>query len=254
MILLGDPQQLPQVAEAVHPNGSGESALKHLIGPGATISTPRGVLLDETRRMHPDVNEFISDVMYEGKLKTHDQCSLQGTEDGTGLRWLEAQHVERSTESPEEAELITEEIKRLIGQNWTDQRGVTRPLTVDDFIVVAPYNHQRRTITQRLDSDQLTHGVPVGTVDKFQGREAAVVFFSMTSSSQTDMPRGLDFLFSLNRLNVAISRARCLAYLVSTGALLSAVARDVKEMQMISATSAFVEKGDRPLSRMDTTL
>ena len=242
VILLGDPQQLPQVSQAVHPNGSGNSALEHLLGEDArTFSADRGILLDVTRRMHPDVCEFISDVMYEGKLTSHESCVDQSTAAGTGLRWIRAEHEGCSTESPEEAVLVASTIGDLIGTDWTDQHGATRPLTTSDIIVVTPYNDQRRLLSQTLSANPPTDGVEVGTVDKFQGREAAIVLFSMATSSAEFMPRNAEFLFSKNRLNVAISRARCLAYLVCTNELLDTRARNVDEMELISALCSFIE-------------
>jgi uncharacterized protein len=201
----------------------------------------RGVFLSTTRRMHPDVCSFISDEIYEGRLTSHGDCHQQTTAFGTGLRWLRAEHEGRSTESPEEAEVVAAEIARLLGTPWTNQHGETGPLTGDDVMVVAPYNDQVHLIRDRLDRDPATRGVTVGTVDKFQGRQAAVVFFTMTTSSGVDMTRGADFVFSRNRLNVAVSRARCLAYLVCTEALLDSRARDVPEMRLISTLCAFVE-------------
>jgi predicted RecB family nuclease len=242
VILLGDPQQLPQVSQASHPNGAGASGLEHLLGDASTVSDERGVLLDVTWRMHPDVCSFISDVMYEGKLESHDSCAGQTTAAGTGLRWIRAEHEGRSTESPEEAALVVAKIKELLGQPWTDQHGVTRPLTAADFMVVAPYNDQRRCIEMALGDSRATSRVEVGTVDKFQGREAAVVLFSMGTSSSEFMPRAADFLFSKNRLNVAISRARCLAYVICTNELLDTRARNVEEMELISALCSFVER------------
>ena len=134
--------------------------------------------------------------------------------------------------------MIASTVRELIGTDWTDQHGTTKPLTVDDVIVVAPYNDQVARVREVLEADTLVRGVPVGTVDKFQGQEAAVVFFSMTSSSSEDMPRGPEFLFSRNRLNVAISRARALAYLVCTDELLNSRARDVEDMKLISTLCA----------------
>lgn len=243
VILLGDPQQLPQVSQASHPNGSGASALEHLLGSGVrTFPDDRGVLLDTTWRMHPDVCGFISDVMYDGKLSSHQSCHGQTTVEGTGLRWIRAEHDGCSTESPAEAAIVAETIERLIGTEWTDQKGQARPITASDVIVVTPYNDQRRLIDRTLAANPLTAGVEVGTVDKFQGREAAVVVFSMATSSSEFMPRQTDFLFSKNRLNVAISRARCLAYLICTDELLDTRARDVDEMTLISALCSFVER------------
>ncbi len=242
VILLGDPQQLPQVSKASHPGGAGASALEHLLGDELTVPADRGVLLETTWRMHPDVCEFISEVMYGGKLHSHESCVGQSAAGQTGLRWLRAEHKGRSTESPEESAIVVAKVEELLAQPWTDQHGVTRPLTVADFMVVAPYNDQRRCIEATMRANRATRGVEVGTVDKFQGQEAAVVLFSMTTSSAEFMPRTADFLFSKNRLNVAISRARCLAYLVCTDELLDTRARDVEEMALISALCSFVER------------
>lgn len=244
LVLLGDPLQLPQVAQASHPGGGGSSVLEHVLRDEVTIPPDRGVFLAETRRMHPDVCRFISEQIYQGRLTSHPSCATQGTELGTGLRWLPAHHASRSTESMEEAEIVADQIGRMIGTPWVDQEGVEAPLTAADFMVVAPFNNQVNLIRDHLDADRRTKGVPVGTVDRFQGREAAVVFFTMTTSSAEDMTRGADFLFSRNRLNVAVSRARCLAYLVCTEALLNSRARTVEEMRLISTLCAFVEYAD----------
>ena len=241
LILLGDPLQLPQVAQAVHPGGSGASVLEHLLGEDVTMPPERGVFLAETRRMHPDVATFISTEIYEGRLTTHPSCAQQTTDLGTGLRWLQAEHTGRVTEAPEEVEVVAAEIARLLQAGWTDQHGMRKELTAADVLVVAPYNDQVHLLRERLDADPATAGVAVGTVDKFQGREAAVVFFTMTSSSAADISRGADFLFSRNRLNVAVSRARCLAYLVCTEELLNSRGRDVEEMRLISTLCSFVE-------------
>lgn len=241
VILLGDPQQLPQVSMASHPNGSGASVLEHLLGDERTISAERGIFLPETRRMHPDVCGFISDQFYESRLGSHQSCSLQGTAHGTGLRWLPAVHDGCSTESDVEAQLVADELRRLVGTPWTDHRGDESLLTAADVMVVAPYNDQVRLLRETLDRDPSTRGTRVGTVDKFQGQQAPVVMFSMATSSAFEMPRTADFLFSRNRLNVAISRARCLAYVVCTDQLLDSRARTVEDMQLISTLCAFAE-------------
>ncbi|MGH3733202.1 MAG: TM0106 family RecB-like putative nuclease [Acidimicrobiales bacterium] len=241
MLLLGDPLQLSQVAKAEHPGDSGASVLQHVLGEHLTIPDTEGVFLAETWRMHPDVCRFISTQIYEDRLTSNESCVHQGTEFGTGLRWLEAHHVRRSTESPEEAELVAEQISQLVGTRWVNQSGETRVLAGRDVMVVAPYNDQVRLLRTRFQKDVALNGVQVGTVDKFQGREAPIVFFTMTTSSAQDMPRGPEFLFSRNRLNVAVSRARCLAYLVCTEELLNSRAADIDDMRLISTLSAFVE-------------
>ena len=241
LILLGDPLQLSQVSQAEHPGGSGASVLEHVLGEHPTIPASEGVFIAQTRRMHPDVCRFISSQIYEGRLTSHASCARQSTEFGTGLRWLEVRHEGRSTESEEEARIVADQIGAMLGTPWTNQHGVSSPLLSEDFMVVAPYNDQVRLLRQFFDATPGLKDVQVGTVDKFQGREAPVVFFTMTTSSAHDMPRGPEFLFSRNRLNVAVSRARCLAYLVCTEALLNSRARTIEEMRLIGTLSAFVE-------------
>ena len=241
LILLGDPLQLAQVSQAEHPGGSGASVLEHILGERATISPGEGVFITETRRMHPDVCRFISNQIYEGRLTSHASCAQQGTAFGTGLRWIEAHHAERPTESEEEASLVGTKILEMIGTPWVDQHGKEASLGAEDFMVVAPYNDQVRLLEARFGATRGLERVRVGTVDRFQGREAPVVFFTMTTSSGSDMPRGPEFLFSRNRLNVAVSRARCLAYLVCTEELLNSRARTIDEMRLIGTLSAFVE-------------
>lgn len=242
VVLLGDPLQLPQVSLATHPNGSGASVLEHVLGQDRTLPAERGVFLAETRRMHPDVADFISDVVYEGRLTSHPSCAIQDTALGTGLRWVPVHHQGCSTLSEVEALAVRDLARELLGQDWTNASGETAPLGVEDLLVVSPYNDQVARISELLDADPRTRGVRVGTVDKFQGQEAAVVLFSMATSCAEDMVRGADFLFSRNRFNVAISRARCLVYLVCTEELLDTRATDVEDMKLISTLCAFVER------------
>ncbi len=241
MILLGDPLQLSQVAKAEHPDGSGASVLQHVLGEHLTMPNVQGVFIAETWRLHPDVCRFISQQIYEGRLTSNEGCWQQSTEFGTGLRWIEAHHRRRSTESVEEAELVASQIAQMVGTTWVNQKREARALEPRDFMVVAPYNDQVNMMRSRFQSEPRLAGVQVGTVDKFQGREAPVVFFTMTTSSAEDMPRGPEFLFSRNRLNVAVSRARCLAFLVCTEDLLNSRASDLDDMRLISTLSAFVE-------------
>ena len=249
LVLVGDPLQLSQVTQASHPRSSGCSALDHVLGEDETMPGERGVFLPVTRRMHPDVCEFISDQIYEGRLISYSgedfNCAWQTTVAGTGLRWLPVSHTNNTRSSPEEADLIIAEILRLIGTEWTDDKGTQNTLGTEDFVIVTPYNDQQRLLTDRLNSRPETAGIEVGTVDLFQGQEAAVVFFSMATSNGDNVVRGKDFLFSRNRLNVAISRARCLAYLVCTEELLNTRARSVVDMRLISTLNAFVEYAER---------
>jgi len=143
---------------------------------------------------------------------------------------------------------VVREIRGMLGGAWTDQKGRTAALARDDFMVVAPYNAQVRRLREALKAAGLGD-VPVGTVDKFQGREAAVVFYSMASSSAEDVPRGLEFLFSRNRLNVAVSRAMCLAFIVASPRLLESRARTIEQMRLINALCRFVEMAQAPAVR-----
>ena len=242
VILLGDPLQLAQVSKATHPDGAGASVLEHIIGDEVTIAAARGVFLAESRRMHPAICDFVSAQFYEGRLRSHAECSVRNI-DGVdpGLVWIEAHHDGRSTESPEEAELVAAAIRDLLGREWTDATGERSRISSADFMVVAPYNDQVHLVRTVLARDERTAGVKVGTVDKFQGGEAPVVFFTMATSTGDDMPRGPDFLFSRNRLNVAVSRAQFLACVVCNEELLDSRARTVEDMRLIGTISAFVE-------------
>jgi superfamily I DNA and/or RNA helicase len=236
LVLLGDPQQLSQVSQGTHPEGAAASALEHVLAGGDTIPPERGLFLGFTWRMHPDVARFVSEMSYEERLRSAPDCARQGTAFGTGIRFIPVEHEGNRQSSREEADAIAAEIDRMTGGDYTNMKGRTRPLRHDDFMVVAPYNAQVRCLRAALPAS-----VPVGTVDKFQGQEAAVVFFSMATSSGGDVPRNLEFLFSRNRLNVAISRARCLAMLVASPRLLEIRCRTVEQMRLVSALCRLVE-------------
>jgi uncharacterized protein len=235
LILLGDPLQLAQVTQGVHPPGSAASVLEHLLADYDTIPEDRGIFLTHTRRMHPDVCEFVSQTFYDGRLEPIPECSTRTTSKGTGVRWLSVNHEGNRVDSDEEADAIAGEINRLLQGTFTDLAG-TRRLRERDIIVVAPYNAQVRLLREHLPG-----GVEIGTVDKFQGRQAAIVFYSMASSSGEDVPRGLEFLLSRNRLNVAISRAQCLAYLVCSPRLLEVDCKTIDHMRLANALCCLVE-------------
>jgi uncharacterized protein len=247
VVLLGDPQQLPQVTKASHPGTSGSSALAHLLGERSTVASERGFLLTESWRMHPDVCAFVSERSYDGRLRSRPACANRrvtaatGELHGAGLRVLPVEHEGRSQHCVEEAEAIAETCRRLLdGGTVTDEHGVTRRLVASDLMVVAPYNMAVRCIRDHIPD------VEVGTVDRFQGREAAVVFFAMTSSSGEDVPRGLDFVFDRNRMNVAISRAQCLAILVHSPRLLDADCKTLEAMELVNGVCRFVEMTAAP--------
>jgi uncharacterized protein len=240
LVLLGDPLQLAQVSQGVHPRGTGCSVLEHLLGDDATVPPDRGLFLERTRRMHPEVCRFVSEVIYDGRLLPLEGLERQRVDGiGAGIRHLAVAHEGNSQASPEEANAIAAELERLVGLEFTPADGLSRPLRHEDVMVVAPYNMQVRCLRARLPQ-----GVRVGTVDKFQGQQAPVVFYSTTSSSGSEIPRGLEFLLSRNRLNVAISRAQCLAYLVGNPRLLDVRCRTVEQMRMANALCRAVEMAE----------
>lgn len=241
LLLVGDPQQLSQPSKGSHPPGSEGSALGHLIGDHSTVPDDWGLFLATSRRMHPDVCDFVSAVVYEGRLTSHPSCERQaltgeGPWCGTGLRWLPVQHAGNRTSSREEVEAVAHAVGQLIGMPWTRSDGTTVALGLGDILVVAPYNAH---VTRLLEA--LPEGVEVGTVDRFQGRQAPVTIYSMASSSPELAPRGLDFLYSLERLNVAVSRAQGLSILVCSPALLLPMCRTLDQMRRANALCRFVE-------------
>lgn len=219
LLLLGDPQQLPQVSQGTHPEPVDGSALGWLVDGHSTLPDERGYFLDRSYRMHPAVCAPVSRLSYDGRLRSKESVSAARTLEGVppGVRVLEVEHDGNSTDSPEEADAIVAEIGALLGRPWTDGAD-TVPLDQHHVLVVTPYNAQVVTLKRALDAAGLG-GVEVGTVDKFQGRQAAVVFVSMTASSAADVPRGVSFLLNRNRLNVAISRAKHTAVIVRSAML-----------------------------------
>lgn len=189
--------------------------------------------------MHPDVCRFVSEAIYEGRLRWEPSCERQSIEaagplTGTGVRSIPVAHEGNTRESTEEAMVVAEAIKSLAGASFTNREGETSELEQDQIMVVTPYNAQVRCLRECLDEHGL-QGVNVGTVDKFQGQEAGVVFFSMATSSGAEIPRGVEFLYSRNRLNVAVSRAQCLAVLVASPELMSIKCRTVEQMRLVNA-------------------
>ena len=236
LVLLGDPNQLPQVSQGSHPEGAERSVLQHLLGDHVTVTPDRGLFLAETWRLRPELCAFTSAAYYEGRLRHAAMTARRSLGLGNGPAWLGVEHVGRSQSSAEEADVIAALVSDLVGSPFTDADGTTRPLTGRDVLVVAPYNAQVRTLRSRLPDD-----VAVGTVDKFQGQQAPVVVVSMASSSPEDAPRGIGFAFDRHRFNVATSRAQCRAVLVCSPRLLDADCKTVEQMRLVSAVCAFVE-------------
>jgi uncharacterized protein len=243
LVLLGDPRQLAQPLQGLHPPGSNVSALDHLLAGHETMPGDRGLFLDRTWRLHPDICDFTSELYYEGRLTSRPGLERQhvtwtGDKSGTGLRWDPIAHAGNQNESLEEVSLIRETVNALLdsGATWTNDKDEEKRLTLNDILIVSPYNAQVAEIAKALPI-----GARVGTVDKFQGQEAPVVIYSMATSTPADAPRGMGFLYSPNRLNVATSRARCLVILVANGELLFPECRTPEQMKLANGLCRYRE-------------
>lgn len=244
LVLLGDPRQLEQPTKGSHPDGVGVSALQHILGGAATIPANRGVFLPTTRRLAPPICGYTSEIFYEGKLSPMKGLENQvlveaGGFSGSGL-WLAAvEHDSNRNYSDEEAVVIERLVRQLTarGVKWTNARKEAAAVTGAEILVVSPYNAQVSRLAERLKP----LGVEVGTVDKFQGREAPIVIYSMATSRPEDAPRGMEFLYSPNRFNVATSRALCAAILVASPRLFEPECRSPRQMKLANALCRFRE-------------
>ncbi len=237
IILMGDQMQLGQPIQGTHPGESGMSILDYLLEDHATIPSDIGVFLPKTFRMHPDVCELISRQVYEGKLSS-DACTHKHVvqtagpliTQQSGVCFVPVFHEGNTQGSPEEVVQITAIANELIGSSyWPDPDGTARRISWDDILFVAPYNYQVNLLRAALGED-----AKIGSIDKFQGQEAPIVILSMCASDAADSPRGIDFLFSKNRLNVAISRAQALAIVVGNPKLAQTHVNSLKQMEQIN--------------------
>jgi uncharacterized protein len=236
-VLVGDPRQLPQVIQGAHPPPANLSCLDWMLSEHATVPPDRGIFLPVSRRMHPEVCRFISDQVYEGRLTSHPDTARQaviGTRfPQAGAFWVPVPHEGNAQIAPEEVAVITAAVSDLLTGTWTGKDGTTRPLRPTDIIVVAPYNAQVNALR-----DALPEEIRVGTVDKFQGQEAPVCLISMTASSAEETPRGMEFLFSPNRINAAVSRAKGLALVFGAPRLREAKCETVEHMRLVNTICA----------------
>ena len=249
MVLLGDPQQLDQPSKGSHPDGVGVSALQHVLGMTATMPPDRGLFLPITWRLAPSISRFTSELFYAGQLASKPGLERQvlagnGMFEGAGLWLLRMHHEGNRNASDEEATAIVDVVDRLMapGSAWVDERGCRHQIEAKDIRIITPFNAQvirlREAFESRGSAFDTAH---IGTVDKFQGQEAAVSIYSMATSRPEDAPRGMEFLYSLNRLNVATSRARCAAVIVANGALFEPVCGTPRQMHLANALARFVE-------------
>jgi predicted RecB family nuclease len=262
LVLLGDPQQLDQPLRGSHPPGAERSALAHVLGEQATIPADRGLFLERTWRLHPALCDFTSEVFYDGRLEPEPHLATQRLEttlaelDGVGPRLIEVVTDGADSESPVEADRVATVARALVagGARWVDAAGTRRPVGWDDILIVAPYNAQVGAIKRLLPA-----AARVGTVDKFQGQEAPISLYSLATSRPELAPRGMDFLYSRNRLNVATSRARCVAVVVGSPDLWRVRARTPAQMRLANAFCRFVElatvqltsSGPAPIARLE---
>ena len=243
IVLVGDPMQLPQPLQGMHPGRSGQSSLEYLIDGHRVVPADRGIFMPVSRRMHPLVCGYISTAVYEGKLESDAAAAGQAlaTRDGVsllGAGMRAVSHLGRSQVSPEEIAAIGERIGVLLGATYRSRDGIERVVEHADILVVAPYNAQVNALRAALPS-----AVRVGTVDRFQGQEAPVCLVSMTTSSGEELPRDIEFLFSLNRINVAVSRAQAAAMVFASPLLLETPCRTIHEMALVNALCLLREYG-----------
>jgi len=248
LVLLGDPMQLGQPTQGMHPGHSGESGLEYLLDGRATVAPEAGIFLPTSWRMAPAVCRFISEAVYDGRLHPEAENARQKLVLGvmpdpvlasSGIRFLPIQHASNSQRSLEEAKRIHDLYANLLKQHHIDRHVQKHRIGIDDILVVAPYNLQVNLLRQTLPV-----GARVGTVDKFQGQEAPVVIVSMATSSEEFLPRDIGFLFSKNRLNVAISRAKCLAIVVASPDLLAVKCHTVEQMALVNLLCGVKEYAD----------
>ena len=248
LLLLGDPQQLPQVSQGTHPEPVDTSALGWVMDGAAVIPPEYGYFLERTHRMHPAVAAPVSVLSYDGRLRSHEVAGARAVEGvAPGLHPVPIRHHGNATASPEEAEGVVALVRDLVGRPFQDAREVggaveacpVRALTQDDVIVVTPYNAQQVTVEETLAAAGLGD-VRVGTVDRFQGQEAVVSIVSLAASSGRDAPRGLEFLLLQNRLNVAVSRAQVAAFVLYSPGLLDDLPRTPEGVARLSAFARLV--------------
>ncbi|HXL22841.1 MAG TPA: AAA domain-containing protein, partial [Candidatus Dormibacteraeota bacterium] len=243
LVLLGDPQQLERPTKGSHPDGAEKSALEHLLNGRKTIAADMGFLLPETWRLHPKVCEYTSEFFYDEKLRSHALARSRVIEGhawiaGAGLWFVPTEHEGNRNSSAEEVEIVARIVEGLLKPKvkYFYSAGNSRPLKDDEILVVAPYNAQVADLKTRLPK------MRIGTVDKFQGQEAPVVIYSLTTSSPEEAPRGMEFLYSLNRLNVATSRAKTAVIVVGSPRLFEPECRTPRQMQLANALCGYLEK------------
>jgi len=255
LVLVGDPQQLaqpgkgshplmPEEAKELYPFGATASALQHVLKNNETVPDDEGIFLDVTQRLHPEICQFISEAMYNGRLENAPHCNKRSIVMTTGahesgIRWCPVEHEGNKMYSTEEVDAIKNIVAQFVGSSLINKDGEVRDLSEADIMIVAPYNSQVNDLKVALPDCK------VGTVDKFQGLESPVVILSLTASSSEDVPRGMDFLYSTNRFNVAVSRAKTLCIVVGSPRLLAARCNSVRQLQLVNVLCRYVQMAKR---------
>ena len=242
VVVIGDPQQLDQPMQGSHPEGTDVSALDHILRGKHTIPPDKGLFLEETWRLHPAICAYTSELFYNGKLRSKSGLEKQvvkglGPTSGSGLYFLPVLHSGNRNCSPEEAQAVGRLVQAILAGSatWVDLEGKERPISLENILIITPYN------AQVFEIEQCLPGARVGTVDKFQGQEAPIAIYSMATSSHADAPRGMEFLYSLNRLNVATSRTKCLSILVASPQIFEAECRTPRQIQLANAFCRYLE-------------
>jgi superfamily I DNA and/or RNA helicase len=248
VVLLGDPQQLEQPKRGSHPDGTDVSALEHLLGKHQTMPPDRGLFLATTWRLHPAICAFTSELFYESRLRSREGLERQEVLGetafaGAGLWFVPVEHEGNPNASTEEADIVASLVAGLLdgSATWRNEKGVVRPVELDDILIVAPYNAHVAALLERLPA-----GARAGTVDKFQGQEAPIVIYSLATSSPELAPRGMEFLYSPSRLNVATSRARSTCILVANPRLFEPECRTPQQMKLANALCRYLEMAKLP--------
>jgi len=243
IVLLGDPRQLEQPIKGTHPEGTAISALDHVLEGRMTIARDRGLFLEESWRLPPEICTFTSEMFYEERLRAHVQPGRQvligaGAFDGSGLWFVPAAHDANQSSCSEEVDAVAGLVRTLLDGNvrWRDREGEVRALGLSDILVIAPYNAQVADLIAKLPPD-----ARVGTVDRFQGQEAPIVIYSLTTSTPEDAPRGMEFLYNPNRFNVATSRAKCACIVVGNPRLFEPDCRSPQQMKLANAFCRYLE-------------
>ena len=255
LVLVGDPQQLaqpgkgshplmPEEATELYPFGATASALQHVLKNNETVPEDEGIFLDVTQRLHPEICKFISEAMYNGRLENAPHCNkrsiiMAAGAHESGIRWCPVEHEGNKMYSTEEVDAIKNIVSQFVGSSVINKSGEVRTLSEADIMIVAPYNSQVNDLKVALPDCK------VGTVDKFQGLESPIVILSLTASSSEDVPRGMDFLYSTNRFNVAVSRAKTLCIVVGSPRLLAARCNSVRQLQLVNVLCRYVQMAKR---------